>query len=143
MAKNRYKLLAGRHSINIGSDEKPQLVKFSAGDVIETDLELDTMFNSRGSTKFQRLDYVEIDTEESLARLEQELAQRKAALKAATGQQASKSESTKAEAWGGDDLSRKTLNELRDIASANGINLKNAKSREEALKVIQDSLVEA
>jgi hypothetical protein len=136
MAKYKFKLLAGRHSINIGTDAKPEIKRYGMGDIVETDQELDKLFNSRGSTKFERLAYEEPDTLESLAEAEANLAKRKAALltkKDAPVEPKSQS----------DDLSKLTLPELQEIANSNGIELGRAKTKDEVLKVVKAALVTA
>ncbi len=142
MAKYQFKLLAGGHTVNLGTDIKPALKKYAMGDIVDSDQELDKMFNSPGATKFARMSYEEPDTEETLEKLERELALRKAALKAKAkalplsteGVTVTNSDS---------DLSKKSFDQLKQIAKANGINVSKARDRDECQKIIEDSLIEA
>lgn len=141
MAKYKFKVLAGTHSINEGTDQNPKLKRFRMNEIVETDDELDKMFNSPGATKFARLDYTEPDTEESLAREEELLKQRREAL--AKKKEAESKGTVEPSSPNDDYLDKMDLNELRSTASANSIPLGKAKTREEVLKVIKEALVEA
>lgn len=131
--KYQFKLLAGRYCYNAGDDQKPKLVRYAMGDIIETPLPLDEMFNSPGSTKFERLSHEVEDTEDTLAAMELELERRKAAL----------AEKRKAEIVPidtGDELSSKSLDDLRMIATANQIAFDKKASKPELLKIIRAAL---
>lgn len=142
MAKYKFKVLAGGHSENEGTDQNPKLKRYRMNDIVETDQELDKMFNSPGATKFARLDYTEPDTEESLAREEELLKQRREAI-AKKKEAESKAPVETSSSPNDDYLDKMDLNELRSTASANSIPLGKAKTREEVLKVIKEALVEA
>ena len=136
MSKYKFKILAGGHTENLGTDQTPKLKKYVMGDIVESNQELDRMFNSPGATKFARLDYEEPDTEESLKKLEEELQRRKAALKAPKPvETADKNDD--------DNLSKKSIPELREIAKANGIDLGKANSHDAIRKIIEEATVSA
>lgn len=148
--KYRFKLLMGRHSYNVGTDQNPKLIRFGMGDIIETDKELDKMHNSPGSTKFERLAFEGPDTDEYLAKLQAELDARKAKLAKAKEPEKVPEPSggeaiaaTTVIAPGDDEFTKMDMNQLRSIAKSNGIQLGNAKSRDEVLKVIRENMVEA
>lgn len=139
MAKFKFRLLAGHHAHNFGTVENPQITRFRQGDTFETDIELDKRYNSPGATKFERLTHDEPDTEESLTRLQADLDRRLALLKA----KASRPNSEEKKPFSNDDLDTKTLPELQEIAKANNIDLRNAKSRKDVLSIMQEALVGA
>lgn len=76
MPKYKFKLLHGRHAYNSGTDQNPKLVRFSQGDIIETDTPLDEIYNSPGAIKFERLAHNVPDTEETLLKQQADLERR-------------------------------------------------------------------
>lgn len=133
MAKYKFRLLAGGHAYNAGTDQNPKIVRFRAGDIIETDTELDSIYNSPGSIKFERMEHVVPDTEESLAHLEEELKRRKEALKKKSTEVSSEDA----------ELDNLPMNKLQEIANANGIDVRKAKNRAEVLAIVKEALVSA
>lgn len=138
--KFRFKLLQGKHNVNEGTDENPQIRKYVQGDIVETHQRLDLRYNSPGSTKFEPVEYVQPDTPELLDALAADLERRRNALK----QEAEKPVEKSVEKTIPNDpiaeLRDKSVNELRNVASANGIPLGNAKSKDEILKILSEAL---
>ena len=142
--KIKFRLNAGHHAFNAGTDITPKLLKFRQGDTFETEVELDKMFNSPGSIKFERLGME--DTEESLEQALLDLQARKAKLKAAKVAAAGGTrvqESARSTFPGEDDVNKMTFVQLQELAEANNINLGKAKTKDEALKIVKEHLISA
>lgn len=131
--KYRFKVLFGHHAHNYGTDENPDIVVYRQGDEFDSDTELDRRFNAPGTMKFQRMQKVEDDTEESLDLLEQQLKERRAKLKS---KKAKKAETPD------DGLDKMTMVQLQELAQDNDIDLGKAKSKEEIIAVIRAQTVE-
>ncbi len=136
MKKYRFKLLAGHHAFNEGTNESPKIIRFRQGDVFETDQPLDEIYNTPAGNKFQRIQENIEDTEELLLEEERKLAERKAKLLA-------KKAPEPAVRRFEDDPEKMTVVQLQELADENGIDLGKARTKEQILEVIKASVASA
>jgi hypothetical protein len=137
MAKYKFKLIAGQHAYNEGTDIAPKMKVYMQGDEFESNDELDTIFNRQGSIKFARLDYIPEDTEELLLEEERKLKARKAALLS----KKSKPKKALVTVPGDDesDFKSMTTPQLEEMAEANGIDISDAKNRREMIEILTEA----
>lgn len=142
-ARFKFRLLYGHHTVNVGNDEKYELKTYRQGDEFESDIELDKRFNSRGSVKFERLEFIPEDTEELLEEEERRLAERRAKLKAKRENEEPVQEVARRGFEGYDELAGMNVKQLRQYAEERGIDLGLAKTQERIVQIIRENLVEA
>jgi len=132
MAKRKFRLLAGCHSEGTDQDGKP--ITFRKGDVFESDYNLDKMFNSVGAIKFEALDGVQFKSaleDMSDEELAAEVVRRQ---EAKAGNQPTSTEYQEE-----DSLDSMTVRELKNFAEQEEIDLGNASTKENIIRVIRSS----
>jgi hypothetical protein len=155
MAKFKFRLVAGKHYEGFscptckgakkkGDDKCATCDGFgrvhrecSRGDIIETDRNLMAMFNSQGSIKFERADGLRPEDRRD-GETAKQYAARLAALAAEAALAAAQEEQGETATY-----EQMTVDELKRHAAAEEIDLGNAKSKQEIIKVLAGSKVHA
>lgn len=109
----KFKVVGGEH---IQKDSDGVSRKYSTGDVVESNVDLTTKLRNKFVRVFDNEPVTDVSHK-------------------------TKADPTNADAWG--DLDKMTLSDLKTVASEEEIDLKGAKTREDALRIIKASLVGA